>query len=446
MTKDALNIKRKIENEVATCLKNAGVHSLLVAISGGADSVALLEACCRVALRLRIHIEAVNCNFHLREKESDRDSEFTAQVCHRLGVKLHRLDYDIKAYMARHPGISMEMACRETRYADFFRICREEGLERVAVAHNADDDIETLILNLLRGSGSRGLRGMDIDNGMVIRPLLGITKKEIETYLDVIGQTFITDSSNLKSEHRRNFIRLNVIPLLESRWPGARKAISKSISIIKEESVIIDSYYKKQLRRLCPNPYTLLVYEDGVSTGIILRFIEHFGGNPTIANEIKDNLCKEFGERRWKISERYEAILERDRLIIIDTQKAGQELTLCWEKVKMTSELIEKIKCNSSQDIIYLPNDESAYELRKPQKGDRMAPLGMRGTRLVSDIIKDARLDYLHKESIRLLVRKSDNEIIWTTGLKRSRHELVNSDSAYVYKATAVYISTNPGI
>ncbi|MDE7096188.1 MAG: tRNA(Ile)-lysidine synthetase, partial [Muribaculaceae bacterium] len=110
-------------------------------MSGGADSVALLCACVRTATRLGLKVEAVNCNFHLRGEESDRDSEFTAELCRNLGVKLHRMDYDVDAYISLHPGISTEMACRELRYADFFRICREYNLDRVTVAHNADDDI-----------------------------------------------------------------------------------------------------------------------------------------------------------------------------------------------------------------------------------------------------------------------------------------------------------------
>lgn len=433
---------RKIEDQVAKAFESAGIRNVLVAVSGGADSVALLTACCHIAPRLGLRIEAVNCNFHLRGEESDRDSAFTATLCRRLNVDLHRIDYDVEAYMTAHPGISTEMACRELRYADFFRICRERGLERVAVAHNTDDDIETLMINLMRGSGTRGLRGMDNDNGSVIRPLLGMTRAEIEAYLSATGQDYIIDSSNLTSDYRRNFIRHDVLPLLETRWPGARKSLSRTLAIMKEESDIIETHYRRQLENLCPDATTLLVYSEGLSTGTILRFIERFGGNPTIADEIKESLDKLFGERRWKLSEKYTAVLERDRLVIIDTQSNSEEPTLNWEKLEMTPEIMAEIKSNRSHDIIYLPHDASSYELRKPRQGDRMSPLGMRGTRLVSDIISDAHLPRWRKDAIRVLARLTDGEIIWVTGLKRSRYDLISNDAEYCYKV--VYFATEP--
>ena len=434
MMKDKNSI-RKIEDKIAKAFEFAGIHNILVAVSGGADSVALLTACCRIAQRLGLRIEAVNCNFHLRGEESDRDSAFTADLCRRLDVKLHRIEYDVEAYITAHPGASTEMACRELRYADFFRICHEQGLERVAVAHNADDDIETLMINLMRGSGTRGLRGMDIDNDRVIRPLLGTTRAEIETYLSATGQDYVIDSSNLTSDYRRNFIRHDVLPMLETRWPGARKSLSKTLAIMKEESDIIETHYRRQLENFCPDATTLLVYAEGLSTGSILRFIERFGGNSTIAEEIKDSLDKEYGKRTWKLSERYTAVLERDRLIIIDAQCHFEEPALSWEKLQMTPGILDEIKSNRSHDIIYLPHDASAYELRHPRQGDRMFPLGMRGSRLVSDIISDARLPRQRKDAIRVLARHTDGEIIWVTGLKRSRHDLINEKSQVCYKA-----------
>ena len=285
-------IVRKIDNSVYSFLKAGKIRSLLVAVSGGADSVALLCACARIASRLSLRVETVNCNFHLRGRESDRDSSFTADLCRKLGVKLHRLDYDVDEYKILNPEMSTEMACRELRYADFFRICREEGLDRVAVAHNADDDIETMLLNMLRGSGSRGLRGMESDNGRVIRPLLNVTRSDIEEYLKAIGQDFVTDSSNLTSDYRRNFIRREVLPLLESRWPGARKSLARTLSIMKDEANIIDAHYRCQISELCPDTSTLLVYAEGISKGTIMRFIEPFGGNPTITEEIIESLYK----------------------------------------------------------------------------------------------------------------------------------------------------------
>lgn len=418
-----------LETEVLDTLKSSQAQSLLIAISGGADSVALLVAATRLAPRLGLRLEAVNCNFHLRGEESDRDSEFTARICQSLGVPLHALDYDVKVYMASHPELSLEMTCRELRYSDFFRIMEQEGFDRVAVAHNSDDDIETMMLNMLRGSGVRGLKGMEHDNGRVIRPLLNVSRKDIEEYLQTLGIDYITDSSNLTSEYRRNFIRREVLPLLETRWPAARKTLSKTVGILKEESTIIEDHYRSQLQKLCPNPKTLLIYKKGITVGIVLRFLEPFGGNPDIAEEILSALSKDFEQRTWRLSDIYEAVLERDSLVILDSSAKEVAPEFTWTQLEMSPKLMSEVRSNRDHNIIYLPSDEYAYSIRLPKTGDRMAPLGMRGTRLVSDIISDARLDRRQKSQIRVLERKSDGEIIWVSGLKRSRHDLISPTS-----------------
>lgn len=421
-----------IETQIARLLKKAGVKRILVAVSGGADSVALLRACHAVSVRLHVKVEAANCNFHLRGKESDRDSSFVEALCSRLGIRLHSLDYDVVQYMKEHPRVSTEMACRELRYADFHRIAEERGLDRIAVAHNADDDIETMMLNMLRGSGSRGLKGMDFDNCKIIRPLLNISRKEIVEYLAMIGQDYITDSSNLTSEYRRNFIRREVLPLLELRWPGARKALGRTVGIMKEDAAIVEGYYKKQLQQLTKDDGSLDVYAYGVGSGTIFRFIEPFGGNAEMAEEILDATRRTFAERTWKLDHGHTAFLERDRLVI--GKDNDDEVVLEWQQLEMNEETMTMVKSNRDHNIVYLPKGPKAYEFRKPLAGDRMLPLGMRGTRLVSDIISDAKLDRKAKSQLRLLVRKSDGEIIWIPGLKRSRHDLISDKNKHIYK------------
>ncbi len=424
----------KIEQTIQNTLQQKGIKSLLIAVSGGADSVALLVASSRIAHRLNLRIEAVNCNFHLRGEESDRDSAFTASICERIGVPLHRIDYDVEKYMKEHPDVSTEMACRNLRYKDFYRIKDERKLDRIAVAHNTDDDIETMMLNMLRGSGSRGLKGMDMDTGRIIRPLLSVSRKEIEEYLESRGQDYITDSSNLTSAYRRNFIRREILPLLENRWQNARKSLSKTVTILKEENDIIETHYKKQLERLCPDANTLLVYSEGVTTGTILRFIDPFGGNPDMAEKIKGALHNDFKERIWKLSDRYAAALERDRLVIIDMNKEKAEPEFIWTQISISSETMAEIKSNRNHNILYLPSDKDDYIIRSPKTGDRIAPLGMRGTRLVSDIICDAKLDLTSKAQKRVLERIKDGEIIWVTGLKRSRHSLITPSLPQTHK------------
>lgn len=429
---------RELEKRVGEVFLKSKICSVLVGVSGGADSVALLTACCRIAPHLRLRIEAINCNFHLRGEESNRDSQFTSRLCEELGVKLHSIEYNVEEYIKDHPDISIEMACRELRYADFFRIMDKEGIDRVAVAHNTDDDIETMILNMLRSSGTRGLKGMEIDNGKVIRPLINTSRKEIETYLDALGSGYIVDSSNLTSEYRRNFIRREVLPLLESRWPGARKSLAKTISILKEEASIIDEFYRKQLKSLTQNEKTLLIYSEGVTRGTILRFLEPHGGNAEIADEILSSISKDFRKRTWKLTESTDAVLERHRLIIIDSKSMSTSPQFIWTRMAVNPTTMREVKGNKDHKIVYLPSEASSYIIRIPKEGDRLYPLGMRGSRLVSDIISDAKMDRVSKSKVRVFVRKSDEKIVWVSGLKRSRYDLIHENAEYCYKVQLI--------
>ena len=179
---------------------------VLVALSGGADSVALL----RCMLELGYKCEAAHCNFHLRGKEADRDEEFCSELCRQLGVRLHRRDCDTRGYSTEHK-VSIEMAARELRY-DFFRqLAEEEGLEAVAVAHHRDDNAETILLNIVRGTGLRGLAGMPYKNGNIVRPLLNVSRQDILDYLRELGQDFVTDSTNQVADVKRNVVRLKLL-------------------------------------------------------------------------------------------------------------------------------------------------------------------------------------------------------------------------------------------
>ena len=200
---------------VSTYIRQRGLldkqRPVLVCVSGGADSVALLD----VLLRAGYRCMAAHCNFHLRGAESDRDEAFVRDLCAQWKVPLHTLDFDTKTYAQTH-GISIEMAAREQRYAWFDEIARAEGCQAVAVAHHQNDQAETLLLNLRRGTGLRGLTGMRpisanpmAPNSVpVVRPLLCTTRDYIEHYLrDKRGLSWMTDSTNNDTSITRNAVR-----------------------------------------------------------------------------------------------------------------------------------------------------------------------------------------------------------------------------------------------
>ena len=196
---------------------------VVVGLSGGPDSVCLA----RLLDTLGYQVVAAHCNFHLRGDESMRDEQFVVSLCEERGWKLHQTHLDTTAY-ARQQGISIEMAAREYRYDWFKRLKEEVGAEAIAVGHHQDDNVETLLLNLTRGTGIKGLCGMQPKNGDVVRPLLCLTRKDILIYLEDVHQTYVTDHTNLEDDFARNKVRLDVLPLLETINQGAMKNLAST--------------------------------------------------------------------------------------------------------------------------------------------------------------------------------------------------------------------------
>ena len=197
----------------------------LVALSGGADSVALLLT----MQDMGFHIEAAHCNFHLRGEESDRDEQFCKNLCKSRGVSLHLAHFDTRGYAALH-HVSIEMAARSLRYAYFQNLCKDLSLDGICVAHHRDDSVETVLLNLVRGTGVHGLRGILPVNGNILRPLLCVSRADIINYLGCKNQNYVTDSTNLVADVMRNKIRLQILPLLQKQ-----RTIQEHISIHYEE-------------------------------------------------------------------------------------------------------------------------------------------------------------------------------------------------------------------
>lgn len=226
-----------LERYISLYARSHGLKKIVATISGGADSVALLAA---LASAPAIDTTALHCNFHLRGEESMRDQQHVESICRALGIKLYIKDFDVNGYREREKGCSVEMACRELRYEWFREMAAGLGADRIATGHNADDNIETLFLNLMRGSGTTGLRGMLPDSGEIWRPLLFTHRSEITEYLKEKGISYVTDSSNLSSDYRRNFLRNEIIPMLRSRWEGFDKAMGRSLEHLREENKIVE--------------------------------------------------------------------------------------------------------------------------------------------------------------------------------------------------------------
>lgn len=393
---------------------------ILVALSGGADSVALLL----VLQQAGFHCEAVHCNFHLRGEESDRDEKFVRDLCRSRSIRLHTKDFDTAAY-ARQKGISIEMAARELRYGYFEELRADWRFDKIAVAHHRDDNVETLLLHLVRGTGLKGLTGMRYHNGYVIRPMLDTNRKEIERYLAGKGQPYVTDSTNLETEAVRNKIRLEFLPMLKTVNPSILDTLQGTIRHLEDAYTLYNMAVEDLKARICRNDRIDIQALKAVPAArtVLFELLSAYGFNSVQAEEIFDHLDGCSG----KVYESHEWRLLRDRKTLVLSRKDEQYKCLCHVLplegcVKVTQDLTFLIRrvhydrhftIPRSKDTVCLDLDKIEYPImvRLVQEGDRFVPFGMTGQKLVSDYLTNCQKNLFEKE--RQLVVCSGEHIAW---------------------------------
>ena len=384
-------------------------HKVLVALSGGADSVALL----RILLETNYHCEAAHCNFHLRGEESERDALFVQQLCLKHNIPLHTADFNTTLY-ATEKHISIEMAARELRYEWFEKIRIECQADVIAVAHHKDDSVETLLLNLIRGTGITGLLGIRSRNGFIVRPLLCITRQEVINYLRNIDQDYVTDSSNLTDEYTRNKIRLSLIPLMQEINPSVKDNIISTSNYLNEVAAIYNKGIEEAQTRISASEgIQISALLNEVSPEAVLFEILHpLGFNSAqikdIFNALPGQPGKQFFSTEWRV------IKDRDYLLIetIRTESEYLPFQLIKEEIEYTPEFnIPRGKEFACFDADKLNQNITC---RKWQTGDSFVPFGMKGKKKVSDYLTDKKFSISQKE--RQWVLCCGQHIAWLIG------------------------------
>ena len=406
-----------------------GDDCVIVALSGGADSVALLS----VLVSLGYKCVAAHCNFHLRGDESNRDEFHAQKIAKQLGVECKIIHFDVVSYEKEH-GVSTEMACRELRYEWFEQLRRQYNAEAIAVAHHRDDDVETMFLNLLRGSGIAGVSAMKWKNEFIVRPMLNVSRIEVEAYLQDKGLDYVIDSTNAEVEYKRNRLRNIVIPMLREAFPECDDMLVKSLRYLKENNKI----YQKTIADAIviyqhENEIDLLqIVNEYPSPATLLReMLAQYGFNEThIEGMIK--AVNESGRKFY--SQHWQAFVNRGKLIIMPQNEYIDE---CDEyeidllhnvnspiKLQVENIGVEEFKVERDGSVIYL--DESVLDnnprivLRRWRKGDRIALFGLKGTKKLSDVFSDAKLSIAQKKQLWVLER--DGVILWIVGMRTSRY------------------------
>lgn len=299
---------------------------ILVALSGGADSVALL----RVLLLEGYNCVAAHCNFHLRGEESDRDEEFVQNLCRGLDVPLQVIHFDTNGYASRK-RISIEMAARELRYEWFEQVRLQIGASVIAVAHHRDDSVETFLLNLVRGTGINGLKGIAAVNGKVVRPLLDVSRDDILAFLADLKQDYVTDSTNLEDEYLRNKLRLNIIPLLKEINPSVCESITETARRLSD----VEAVYRRSIQTVCTEvteregKFSISRIMKAVAPlAVLFELLHPYGFNAVQLKNIYRSLGTESGKLFY--SENYVLLRDRDYLFLKrrEESKEDQSYTL----------------------------------------------------------------------------------------------------------------------
>ena len=414
----------------------------IVALSGGADSVSLLLVLKHLESEFGITLEAAHCNFHLRGDESLRDEQFCQQLCRRLHVPLHLVHFDTHAYADLH-HVSIEMAARDLRYAYFEQLRRDIHAHDICVAHHRDDSVETLLLNLVRGTGLRGLRGIQPRNAHIIRPLLSHSRQQIEQYLDALGESYVTDSTNLHNDVKRNKIRLNVIPLLRELNPSASQSIFETSLRVTEALKIFDEAIQRSIADVTtpqtqnsklktqnspliisvprlkqqPSPeYTLheILSPRGFTSAQIEQIYTSLDTNPT--GKIITSCTHELAFDRSNLilqPKTPTALVRPMHIPETGTYVLSDNLKL---KVE-TEECGDRYEPSRTADCASLDASDIKFPLtlRHIQPGDRFVPFGMTGTKLVSDYLTDRKKNIVEKRA-QLVLTDAQQRILWLVG------------------------------
>lgn len=432
----------------------ASAHSLfvedgkyIVALSGGADSVALLLIMKRLAAEWNIQVEAAHCNFRLRGDESDRDENFCKTLCAAHDVPLHLIHFETCEYASLH-HVSIEMAARRLRYDYFERLRHAIEADGICVAHHRDDSVETVLLNLVRGTGIRGLRGIQPRNGYILRPLLSTNRNEIIGFLDSLGQAFVTDSTNLVPDVKRNKIRLELMPLMQQLNPNVaqsifetslrvseavniyddavNRAVADVIEISKENKQIID------LANLVEIPVSISISRlmaQVSAESVLFHILNHFGFTSSQVEMVYDILNQPSDRTREFASATHELCFNRNNVIIqplnygvhvINKKIPETGLYVLADGIKFDFNIqavTEYFKPSINPNSVTLDAKSLKWPLtvRNIADGDRFTPFGMKHSKLVSDFLTDRKRSIFDKRR-QLVVEDACGKIVWLVG------------------------------
>ena len=417
---------------------------VILALSGGIDSMVLAD----LLLKTKVEFVAAHCNFHLRGDESNGDDWFVRKFAEKRGIQCFVNHFETERYAAKH-GLSIEMAARDLRYGWFEQLRQQLGYDKIAVAHHADDQAETFFINLLRGAGLRGLKGMQPQNGVIIRPLLWASREQIRQYAVENHIVWREDHTNAESVYLRNKIRNQLLPVFDELHPEARQGLYKSLEHLFSENELYRELLKEKLSQIVEEQEALSVIARRNDEAIqkrksyrvsldcfaalamtqreqlLFEWLRQYGFNPDQCHFIFEAMHTGVGNKYY--SPTYQLVIGRNELQLSEIKstsdeeiiiEVGQEeiaspIHLRFSRFNRTTDFV----IDKSPDVALLDADKIQFplSLRHWRHGDRFHPLGMKGSKLLSDFFVDQKFAEAQKQGVFLLV-SADNEILWVVG------------------------------
>jgi tRNA(Ile)-lysidine synthase len=417
----------------------------LLATSGGIDSVVLAH----LLKAGDYNFALAHCNFQLRRPDSNFDEEFCRQLAKTLKVDFYVKHFDVKTHQKKSKQ-SVQMAARELRYTWFKELIENQSFDYLLTAHHANDVIETLFINLMRGTGINGLKGIPEKAGQIVRPLLAFTKEEILAYATEQAISFRLDKSNLEEKYERNFLRLNILPALKKLHPQFEKTMLQNVANFKEEGAIVQEFLLEKTKKIVKQKADLiylnkkLLLEEKHHKSILKFTLGNFGFNTTQLNDIIKNISNNGLIGKVLSTSTHTLTIDREQLIVRENKVVDNNLLVyssLEELKKSTAFKVKKIKkfsAPATNELIIEPS-KIVYPLtlRPKLKGDKFKPFGMKGFKLMSDFLKERKLNNFEKENCKLLIN-GNNEVIWVVGFRSDERYRANEKNTDFLKLTVV--------
>ena len=428
---------------------------ILVALSGGADSVFLISFLLKYKKRLGVDLSAFHLNHKLRGKNSDRDEKFCKEFCSERKIEFISVSKDVKSYAEKNK-ISVEEAGREIRYSELNKAAKKNNCSKISTAHNSSDNVETILLNFFKGTGLKGMVGIPVKRGNIIRPILSLNSDEIRKYLKQNKIPFRVDESNLSSDYERNFLRNEVIPKLKERLSTRlEEKIGNTSKIIFDINLFVEKQIEpiqKKAVRFDGNKLKLNSKEiaklDKSLVSIFLKDVIENNFDIELSSENIYSLIDLMNIQTGKsvrLKENIVASKERNEIIIgeklyslnenaVYTIKVGEKIKVYNNTISILKVSRKNIKLTSDKSVEFISGDSVAeeFQIRRWKSGDKFYPIGMKGSKKISDFLADEKIPSYKKQEQPVL--SNADKIVWVIGLRLDERFKVTPGTKTIFK------------